>query len=236
MWRLSPTPAPVWSFTILITGVRQRLGFKLAAPVYRRRPGLQLLPLPIRAWPLAGFGSLDGFSQALPQLYQLPNSAFHDITTGSNGFAAGPGYDLVTGRGTPRVDLVLNGLTGNNVLTAHTDINLDAAKNLVITDLAGAADNLTIQSDTAHSRFIIHDPGRILNDSTGLGTAARFADACDSIFGRHRHHNFCENAGGADSLTLDFTLGTFSKQVDYDAGDPSTSPSDSLVLTGGRHF
>src|SRR5205807_737888 len=50
---------------------------------------------------LAGLGSLDGFTQTLPKLYQLPAADFHDITSGSNGFAAGPGYDLVTGRGSP---------------------------------------------------------------------------------------------------------------------------------------
>src|SRR5206468_1902152 len=31
-------------------------------------------------------------------------SGFHDITTGSNGFAAGAGYDKATGIGTPRFD------------------------------------------------------------------------------------------------------------------------------------
>jgi autotransporter-associated beta strand protein len=44
---------------------------------------------------------LDGATQTLPALYQLPASDFHDITSGNNGYAAGPGYDLVTGRGTP---------------------------------------------------------------------------------------------------------------------------------------
>jgi autotransporter-associated beta strand protein len=48
-----------------------------------------------------GQGSLDGRGGTLPALYQAPASDYHDITTGNNGFAAGPGYDLVTGRGTP---------------------------------------------------------------------------------------------------------------------------------------
>src|SRR5205823_3825106 len=45
--------------------------------------------------------SLDGATQTLPLIYQMPGSAFRDITTGNNGFAAGAGYDLVTGRGSP---------------------------------------------------------------------------------------------------------------------------------------
>lgn len=49
----------------------------------------------------AGDSILDGPSQTLPLLYGLPASDFHDITTGNNGFPAGPGYDLVTGNGSP---------------------------------------------------------------------------------------------------------------------------------------
>jgi len=48
---------------------------------------------------------LDGRKELLPALYSLPAADFHDIVSGSsNGsprLAAGPGYDLVTGRGTP---------------------------------------------------------------------------------------------------------------------------------------
>jgi subtilase family serine protease len=59
----------------------------------------------------AGQGTLDGPSQTLPKLYQLPQSDFHDITSGSNGgFSAGPGYDLVTGRGSPIANLLVPAL------------------------------------------------------------------------------------------------------------------------------
>jgi hypothetical protein len=59
----------------------------------------------------AGLGSLDGPSQTLPILYHLPSSAFHDIISGSNArFHAGPGYDLVTGRGSPVASQVVAGL------------------------------------------------------------------------------------------------------------------------------
>jgi hypothetical protein len=55
-----------------------------------------------------GGSTLDGPSQTLPALYTLPASDFHDITSGSNGgFLAGPGYDEVTGLGTPRADLLV---------------------------------------------------------------------------------------------------------------------------------
>jgi hypothetical protein len=60
---------------------------------------------------LAGEGTLDGGTQTLPAIYQLPSSDFHDITSGSNGaYSAGPGYDLVTGRGSPLANRVVAGL------------------------------------------------------------------------------------------------------------------------------
>ncbi len=62
---------------------------------------------------LNGKGSLDGGSQTMPAIYQLPQSDFHDITSGSNGtYSAGPGYDLVTGRGSPIANLIVAGLVG----------------------------------------------------------------------------------------------------------------------------
>jgi hypothetical protein len=60
---------------------------------------------------LVGLGSLDGATQTLPMLYSLPSSDFHDVTTGNNGaFAAGPGYDLATGLGTPVANLLVQDL------------------------------------------------------------------------------------------------------------------------------
>jgi autotransporter-associated beta strand protein len=51
---------------------------------------------------LAGKGPLDGAKETLPALYDLPGQDFRDVTFGSNnGFSARPGYDLVTGIGTP---------------------------------------------------------------------------------------------------------------------------------------
>jgi hypothetical protein len=54
--------------------------------------------------------SLDGPTQLLPALYQIDQAdphAFQDITQGYNGYSAGPGYDLVTGLGTPNVQYLV---------------------------------------------------------------------------------------------------------------------------------
>jgi hypothetical protein len=63
---------------------------------------------------LAGSAPLAGGAQVLPMLYQLQGTpAFFDVTTGGNGhYEAGPGYDLVTGLGSPNGQKVLDALTG----------------------------------------------------------------------------------------------------------------------------
>lgn len=45
-----------------------------------------------------------------PVIYSAePATAFHDITIGSNGFPAAPGWDYTTGRGTPDITAFVNG-------------------------------------------------------------------------------------------------------------------------------
>jgi hypothetical protein len=59
-----------------------------------------------------------GLGQLLPALYRLARdgdaglrpSAFHDVEAGGNGFSALRGFDLATGWGSPRAELLANGL------------------------------------------------------------------------------------------------------------------------------
>ncbi len=66
---------------------------------------------------MLGLGTLDGATQTLPKIYTLPPTDFHDITTGNNGFPAGPGYDLVTGLGTPIAPKVIADLAAGSSAT-----------------------------------------------------------------------------------------------------------------------
>jgi hypothetical protein len=87
-------------------------GTSLSAPAWGA-----LISIVNHARSLNGLGSLDGATQLLPMLYQLNRtnpSAFHDITTGSNGYFAGPKYDLVTGLGSPVVSAIVSGLSGTS--------------------------------------------------------------------------------------------------------------------------
>jgi len=67
---------------------------------------------------LALKGSLDGATQTLPALYSFSPNDFHDITTGRSGpprIAAGPGYDLATGLGTPIANLIVADLVSTTI-------------------------------------------------------------------------------------------------------------------------
>ncbi len=49
-------------------------------------------------------------TQALQALYSLPAGDFHEITSGYSGFSAGPGYNEVTGLGSPIANLLIPAL------------------------------------------------------------------------------------------------------------------------------
>ncbi|HVT80912.1 MAG TPA: pre-peptidase C-terminal domain-containing protein [Phycisphaerae bacterium] len=82
-------------------------GTSLAAPMWAG-----VIAIADQGRALSGLGTLDGATQTLPAIYALPSADFHDVTTGNNGYAAGAGFDLVTGRGTPIVNLVVRDLAG----------------------------------------------------------------------------------------------------------------------------
>ncbi len=89
-----------------------------AAPWINREEGGTSLACPMWAGLVAlvdqgraslGDGSLSS-GQTLSALYNLPSTDFHDITSGYNGYYAGPGYDLVTGLGSPIANLLVPGV------------------------------------------------------------------------------------------------------------------------------
>jgi subtilase family serine protease len=64
---------------------------------------------------LANSGRFANSKRALgllnPRLYQLGQANFRDIIVGNNGaYDAGAGYDLVTGKGAPRMNVLYNSL------------------------------------------------------------------------------------------------------------------------------
>jgi subtilase family serine protease len=93
---------------------------------------------------LAGLKPLDGASQTLPGIYAF-SSAFRDITSRTNGYAAGPGYDLATGLGSPIAyqlagDLAFHitsnyGLAASNAMVATQSLPTDSQSSATMTPL-----------------------------------------------------------------------------------------------------
>ena len=71
---------------------------------------------------LAGKGTLST-NQLQTDLYSLPSNAFHDITTGFNGYFASQGYDLVTGLGTPVAKVLVPDVLSASGVSANTIVS-----------------------------------------------------------------------------------------------------------------
>ncbi len=93
-----------------------------------------------------GLSTMDGATQTLPRLYNLPNADYHDITTGDNGDPASTGYDLVTGRGSPFGERLVADMSSTYIgYHVFADVNVDGVQNLGETGIS----NVTIQLNSA---------------------------------------------------------------------------------------
>ncbi|MBI5757591.1 MAG: autotransporter-associated beta strand repeat-containing protein, partial [Planctomycetales bacterium] len=146
---------------------------------------------------------------------------------------AGTYFAKVSGATTNKIQLY--GLDVSVVVTT-TNVSLDGSGKLVVSDSFGSTSTLTIQSDTTNSRFVLTDPSNVLATSiagaTGSGTNTvliPFASVTGS--------QIIVNGGlGEDSLTVDLSLGNFTKAIAFDGGDPTVGTGDSMVVTGGATF
>lgn len=82
-------------------------GTSLAAPLLAG-----LLAVANQGRSLRGLPSLSGPTQTLPMLYRAPDNLLVDVTGGSNGFPAGPGFDLASGLGVPKGEDFIQYLAG----------------------------------------------------------------------------------------------------------------------------
>ena len=84
---------------------------------------------------LAGLATL-GIPSLMSKIYAMPATNFNDITTGASNYGAvtqnaGPGYDLVTGLGTPKGQLIVQNLVGLGSVsgTVYDDLNANGVDN-----------------------------------------------------------------------------------------------------------
>ncbi|HET7396290.1 MAG TPA: Ig-like domain-containing protein [Gammaproteobacteria bacterium] len=156
-------------------------------------------PLFSGAWArmIAGYGTGIGF--AGPLVYQLPASAFHDITSGNNGGeTASAGYDLASGRGEMIMSVAyanLGGGSSNNPPVASngsvtTNENTSVNGTLSASDQDGDALTFSIVSQPSHGTV------SITNSSTGA-----FTYTPASNFSGSDSFTFRANDGQANSNT-----------------------------------
>jgi subtilase family serine protease len=146
-------------------------------------------------------GSLDGPTQTLPFLYKLSGNDYHDITQGSDGLSAAPGYDLATGLGTPIASRVVGDLWGqappvakndSYSVAVNTNLTVSAADGLLANDTDPMGEPLIAATFTqpAHGSASLNQDGSftyqpgnnfsgtdsftytILDTGTGLGSTA----------------------------------------------------------------
>jgi hypothetical protein len=100
---------PYWTYDSDWGGTQAVYGTSAGAPQWAG-----LIALVDQGLALNGIGSFDGATQMIPALYHLASVSYgtyyHDIVDGNNGYQAGPGYDLVTGIGSPVADQIVEAL------------------------------------------------------------------------------------------------------------------------------
>jgi len=154
-----------------------------------------------------------------PTLYALGkgstySSDLHDITTGSNGVAAIPGYDLATGWGTPAGQSLINDLISVPSTPSFTLSTTPAT----VSAQVGTSATATVQV-TAQNGF----SGKVTLSATGLpsGVTATFGAL---------------SSGGASTLTLSVSSAvapnTYTLSIQGVSGTLTSSVGLSLQVTG----
>ena len=110
--------------------------------------------------------------QTQTALYSLPYTDYHDVTTGSNGSSsAGPGYDAVTGLGTPIANLLVPDLAAYGMAT-----QLGFTQQPFHTLTAGDPFTLIVSAEDADGRVDSSYDGSVtLTLPSGSGTATATA-------------------------------------------------------------
>jgi hypothetical protein len=178
-------------------------------------------------------------------LYGLPSSNFNDITTGNNGFAAGPGYDLVTGLGTPKSNLLVASLIGAPLPPA-------APQNLDLTTDSGisGSDNVTnINAPTISGNATAGSTVNIYADASLVGTGTANGAGAFSIVtsvladGTYGITATATNAQGTSPLSGSFNIsidtvapGTLNAPDLVAANDSGQSITDNITNVTTPNF
>jgi hypothetical protein len=174
---------------------------------------------------LQGESSLDGATQTLPALYGLPESDFHDITTGGNGtYNATPGYDLVTGRGTPIANLLVPALAGYGATQPTPPPSISAPTSATVTQngaftfSSAGSDGITLSDSQAGG----NSDSLTLSVTSGTLTLASLSGL-----------SVVSGSNGSSSVTVSGTLANLNADLNGLVYTPASgfSGADSLSIS-----
>jgi|GEM_PF-1630452 len=199
---------------------------------------------------LAGLPVFD-MNALMTRLYTMPASNFNDITSGSSSAgtipqSAGPGYDAVTGRGTPKAALLVDSLVG--VSSAPSGVTLLAASDTGvsnsdrITRLNNSSGGQTLQfqvtGTVAGATVQIFAGATLIGSAVAGGTSTivttsgsfTLTDGVHSITARQTEPGEVQSpASPALQITIDATAPTAAFAAV--SPDPRTNPVGSIGLT-----
>ena len=173
-----------------------------------------------------------------PVLYPL---VFNDITSGNNGQPAGVGYDLVTGIGSPRCNLVYQLASATPLVKIpSTTITVTGTVELKLIDAAGLVINESFPiNDQVHLDLATPSPFflAVVDQSVPAGAVANLRLAPNNVDVLVENHGLFEGgrfSGGArpniaagTSVTFETTLA----ETDFQAGLPFVRGSGISTLT-----
>jgi hypothetical protein len=157
-------------------------------------------------------------NQLLTALYQMPSSNFHDITSGNNGYSAGPGYDLVTGLGTPIANNVVASLINGTspsppspppgptptlpVITSNpTSQRVPAGQTVTFTASASGTPTPTVQWEVSNNGGVTWS-----NISGATSTILTLAGVTTSMNGDEYEAVFTNSVGSVATMAATLTV------------------------------
>ena len=151
-------------------------------------------------------------NQLQTELYSLPSNAFHDITTGFNGYFATPGYDLVTGLGTPVANVLVTDLLSASGVTASSSASQAAGAAAAHGDANQhfvASSPSTGVSGTSTSSTAPLSPGTTTASAAASASSAQSLAALPvQVFGSPATVSLPSQAQQSSSVTASAALGT----------------------------
>jgi hypothetical protein len=117
----------------------------------------------------SGLSALSG-TQTSTAIYSAPQSDYHDITTGSNGYNATTGYDLATGRGTPIANLLVPAIAGVSTTGSSSlsgEVYVDAKSSGTLTSSDAGLSGVTLYIDANQNGILNTGETSVTTNSSG---------------------------------------------------------------------